>query len=85
MSSWQENNIPVNVCPYCGYKFDRASGLHKHKPKPGDYMVCLSCSQVLLLTGKMTPRMLTVQEDRELPEDVRVYRRAVQMTDRSRT
>ena len=85
MISWRDNNIPQSVCPYCEYKFALASGLHDHKPKPGDYMVCLRCAQVLLFTAKLTPRMLTVQEDRELPEDVRVYRRAVQMSDRSRT
>ena len=43
-----ENIIPLDLCPCCGYSFDRASSLEPGtKPQTGDISLCISCGGVL--------------------------------------
>jgi hypothetical protein len=58
--------------------------LHEHKPNPGDFMVCLYCAQMMRFTDELTPRVLTAEEEHELPDEARQYWHAVQMSVRSR-
>jgi hypothetical protein len=48
----------VSLCPHCGAKLDAATfaGKGEHTAKPGDWSICIYCTQMLVFDGDMTLR-----------------------------
>ena len=56
--------VPNAPCPGCGYKMDRATCVSDHAaaPKPGDYTICINCSEILIFDRKLRTRRPTDRE-----------------------
>jgi hypothetical protein len=60
MTTWE---LPKATCPKCGYQPDMHTGAgHNHRPKPGDYSICLHCYAVNRYTDDMQFRTANVEE-----------------------
>lgn len=77
--------LPVDHCPWCGYRFDATSGVaHDNTPSPGDFTVCISCASVLqfgvdLKVNPIADSVWTATPEADL---LRRARAAVQQMDR---
>lgn len=70
--------IPINLCPSCGARFSRASGLnHMSAPKPGDVTICISCGTVLCFDETLRTKLAKGDDLADLePEQVDLIQRA---------
>jgi len=58
-----EHVTPVLVCPCCGYKMDRATGIgYDRPPAPGSVTVCMNCAEVLMFGADGTLRQPLLAE-----------------------
>lgn len=66
----QEIRTPSSICPYCGCMLDACCtiGHGSIAPKPGDWTICMDCSQVLFFTETLTVR-------KPLPGELQAYAR----------
>jgi hypothetical protein len=67
MSTQGGTKVPKQLCPYCGYFFDRTAitkGLEQ-PPKEGDVSLCLKCCEIAIFNADLTVRKPT---DAELAE-----------------
>jgi len=60
---------PNSICPYCGHKFNRASNPEGQVPTPGDYSVCIECSEILVFDDDLLLRKPTDKELEDVPLD----------------
>ena len=67
------SNIPLTICPYCGYHMDAAthSQQTKAEPEPGDLSVRMGCTGVLVFTDSLELRVIADAEWKELPEELK--------------
>jgi hypothetical protein len=66
---------PECKCLECGKLIDAATGLNQsHRPKPGDYAVCLGCGHVAAYTDGLTLRQLTADERDYVASDQKIAR-----------
>ena len=54
--------LPETKCPECGSRGDRAANPAGHKPKPGDWSLCVDCSALSAFADDLTLRPLTEEE-----------------------
>lgn len=59
---------PTQRCPRCGYTTDRFGDLDEGRaPQAGDYIVCINCAGVNVLTPERRLRPMTREEHTALP------------------
>src|SRR5881397_156752 len=59
----KERATPINACPFCRQKFDRAmSAYNSTNPRPGDASVCHRCAGLLVFTDNLAIRAMTNKE-----------------------
>ena len=61
--------MPKTECPECGATGDRAANPDGHKPKPGDWSLCVDCSALSAFADDLTLRPLTEDEMTEAAGD----------------
>ena len=71
-------HIKPNTCKACGYQFDGAATIvGDARPNPGDYSVCLKCTDVAVFDEQLNVRPATAEEReaaRTNPEVRRIIR-----------
>lgn len=66
--------VPKDACPHCGYKAD---GVYRYsqgqeRPRPGDFVVCMGCTELLQFREDMGVRVPTPESLAELPPEYMV-------------
>jgi hypothetical protein len=65
--------IPIMACPTCGYRMDAATPVDGDAtPSPGDYTLCIFCSETLVFEKDLKVHKITPEEERAMPDDVRI-------------
>lgn len=55
--------LPSQICPFCGYRFDAATGLDPDTiPKAGDISLCLCCMEIGIYDEQLFVRKATSDE-----------------------
>jgi hypothetical protein len=65
------STVPDQLCPYCGYHFNRASNIEEPElaPKLGDIMLCLDCGEAGIFGDDQRLRKPTDEEHVEIAAD----------------
>jgi Zn ribbon nucleic-acid-binding protein len=67
---WRESRTPLNTCPYCGHRHDRATiPIGDAAPKRGDVSVCIRCGGVGVFTRALRMRKPLPGEIAEMAAD----------------
>lgn len=67
--------LPISVCPSCGYRMDAATAVDAAdpaRPRPGDYSICLDCGSILVFLADYTHRLMTEEEAANLEDETRI-------------
>lgn len=78
--------VPVQHCPYCDHRLDRACGIDEAtRPSPGDVTMCIDCALPLVFTDDMSVRKPNIAEQFALDQDLRlsVLQRAIRAAHRA--
>lgn len=73
-------------CPFCDYEMDAATHPdddESARPKPGDLLMCISCTSFLKLDADLRLVILPDAEFRKLPADLKVEMHQMQRAGRS--
>lgn len=56
--------MPKTQCLNCGHKLDAASAAQskRHRPRPGNFSICIRCGHVMAFADDLTMRPLTDAE-----------------------
>jgi hypothetical protein len=65
---------PINVCPYCGYTTNCATGLDGHIPKELDISVCIKCFSIALFNKDLSLRKPEPEEFADIRNDFDTWR-----------
>jgi len=90
--NWTDTAHPRSPCPFCDAPLDRASSPEGYHPSPGNFTVCLVCTQILIFKQDLSLRGATVEELKKLDEQhprfankMRLMQRAARLVDRQRS
>lgn len=87
MTEFVDFDMPVSVCPECGYKLERATETLRdgRRPGPGDFSVCMMCAAVLRFDEQLKLVATTIAERSEAgPELEHVVRGVLLLNMRGR-
>lgn len=60
-------DLPVSVCPTCGYELDAATNLvsiydRSTTPNKGDFSLCFKCGEILVFAEDLSLHLATLDE-----------------------
>ena len=59
----KDHPMPLTLCPNCGHKLRRASGINTEgPPTPGDITICIKCGKILEFQPDMTTATISIRD-----------------------
>lgn len=75
--------VPMQTCPNCGHQFDGAtwhnSDAEEHSQAPGDFVVCVRCSELLRFRSDMKPAIANPADYLDLTTEPGAYEAVIKL------